>query len=393
MTDENIKNINRWRLVLGREVDENINKVSDTGLSAEELLMDNALAAIYSTDGNSNTGDKGADLSKSAPALAKWLVDVKSIFPKDIVTVIEKDAIEIKGLKQLLFEPEMLEQLTPDVQMASTLLLLKDQIPKKSKDSARMFIQAIVKQLIDELENDMRKSISGALNKKNHTPIPYLPNMDWKRTINKNLKNYDLESKRLIAEKFYFYERRQRNNDWTIILDIDQSGSMMDSILYSSVMGAIFASIPAVDSKIVVFDTEVVDLTEACQTDPVDMLFGINLGGGTDINKSVKYCRQFVDRPDKTIFILISDLYEGGVEANLLKQLKAMKDLGVTCISLLALSDNGLPSYDEALAKKIANLGIPAFGCSPSKLPELIGKILKGEDIMEFNGDYLKKDK
>ncbi len=396
MTEKNLEydnkqNINRWRLVLGKEVEEKVGSFNGYGLNNEEEIMDNALSAIYSSDKSTNAGYKGADLSKSSPALAKWLVDVKNVFPKDIVTIIEKDAIDIKGLNQLLFEPEMIEQVSPDIQMASTLLLLKEQIPKKSKESARIFIKKIVEQLIEKMESDMKKSISGALNKKNHSPIPYLPNMDWKKTINKNLKNYDLESKRLIAEKFYFYERVQRNKEWTIILDIDQSGSMMDSIIYSSVMGAIFASIPAIDSKIVVFDTEVVDLTEQCENDPVEMLFGINLGGGTDINKSVKYCRQFIERPEKTIFILISDLYEGGVESNLLKQLKTMKDMGVTCVSLLALSDSGLPSYDKDLAKKVATLGIPAFACSPDKLPQLIGHILKGEDIMGFNGEFLKE--
>ncbi len=389
MTD---KNVNRWRLVLGREVEESTSNINGNGLSEEEMLMDNALGAIYSSNDGGKAEYKGADLSKSSPNLAKWLVDVKNIFPKDIVTVIEKDAIEIKGLKQLLFEPEMLEEVSPNLQMASTLLLLKEQIPKGSKDAARMYIRKIVNEITRNLENKMVKSITGALSKKNHSPIPHLPSMDWKRTITKNLKNYDVETKRLIPEKFYFYERNQSRKDWTIILDIDQSGSMMDSIIYSSVMGSIFASIPSINSRIVVFDTEVVDLTETCANDPVDMLFGINLGGGTDINKSVKYCRKFIEKPDKTIFILISDLYEGGVESKLLEQLEAMKSQGVVCITLLALSDSGIPSYDKQLAKKIAKLGIPSFGCSPEKLPDLIGSILKGEDIMHFNGDYLKDE-
>ncbi len=389
MTD---KNVNRWRLILGQEVEEKTSGISGGGLTEEEMLMDQALAAIYSSDDGGNASYKGAGLGKSAPALAKWLVDVKNIFPKDIVTVIEKDAIELKGLKQLLFEPEMLDEVSPNLQMASTLLLLKEQIPQKSKDSARMYIRKIVNEITKNLENKMVKSITGALNKKNHSPIPHLPSMDWKRTITKNLKNYDVQSKRLIPEKFYFYERNQSRKDWTIILDIDQSGSMMDSIIYSSVMGSIFASIPSINSRVVVFDTEVVDLTETCANDPVEMLFGINLGGGTDINKSVKYCRKFIERPDKTIFILISDLYEGGVESKLLEQLEAMKSQGVVCITLLALSDSGIPSYDKQLAKKIANLGIPSFACSPEKLPDLIGSILKGDDIMQYNGDYLKEE-
>lgn len=384
-------NLKRWRLILGDEVDTTVDNFTTLDLNDEEQLMDQALSAIYSKDDILNTS-KGAGRGSSSPKLAKWLVDVRNVFPQDIVKVIQQDAIERKGLKQLLFEPELLETMTPDVNMACTLLALKEQIPSKSKEAARFFIKQIVDELIKSFEEDMRKAVSGALNKKNHSVIPHLPSMDWKRTIERNLKNYDVEKKRLIPERFYFYERRQRQNEWTIILDIDQSGSMMDSILYSTVMGSIFASMPVIDSKIVLFDTNVVDVTDMCQEDPIDLLFGINLGGGTDINKSVAYCRELVTNPSKTIFILISDLYEGGVESKLLNQLEYMKDSGVTCITLLALSDSGVPSYDEKLGKKISKLGIPSFACSPDKLPELIGEIMKGNDLKEYEGEFVKND-
>jgi hypothetical protein len=211
--------------------------------------------------------------------------------------------------------------------------------------------------------------------------ILHVPNTDWKTTIRKNLKNYDGEKMRIIPEKFYFFENRRINKEWHIILDMDQSGSMADSIIYASIMGSIFAAMPSLDTRIVAFDTEGVDLTEKCGKDPVDILFGVQLGGGTDINKSVRYCAQFIENPKKTIFILISDLYEGGVEAGLLRQLGEMKESGLTVLALLALSDRGVPSYDEKLAAKIAALGIPSFGCTPNKLPELIAGALKGDDL------------
>jgi hypothetical protein len=296
--------------------------------------------------------------------------------------VIQADAIEKKGLKSLLFEPETLANIKPDISMVGTLLSLKGQIPEKSKNVARELVKSVVDEIMKRLEQDLRRAVTGALNKKEHSPLPSLPGTDWKRTIAKNLKNYDRKSQKIIPERFYFFERQRKSKEWTVILDIDQSGSMAESIIYSSVMGAIFASMPALDTRVVVFDTEVVDLTEIVRHDPVDMLFGVQLGGGTDINKSVQYCSAFIENPKKTMFILISDLFEGGVEAGLLRKLGEMKESGVKCLVLLALSDSGTPDYDRTLGQKIANLGIPCFACSPDKLPELVEGAIKGHDLM-----------
>lgn len=159
---------------------------------------------------------------------------------------------------------------------------------------------------------------------------------------------------------------------------------MAESIIYSSVMGAIFASIPALETHVVAFDTEVVDLTELCRQDPVDMLFGMQLGGGTDINKSVSYCQTLITEPKKTMFILISDLYEGGVRKGLLRRLEEMHQNGVKVITLLALTDSGRPEYDKALGKEISKLGISCFACTPDRLPDLVAAALKGQDLLKF---------
>jgi len=269
--------------------------------------------------------------------------------------------------------------------MVGVIMSLKGQIPEKSKEACRELVRAVVDEIMKRMEQDLRHAVTGALNKKEHSPIPNLAGTDWKRTITRNLKNYDKESKKLIPERFYFFERQKKNKEWTVILDIDQSGSMADSIIYSSVMGAIFASMPALDTHVVVFDTEIVDLTEEVRNDPVDMLFGVQLGGGTDINRSVQYCSQLIENPKKTLFILISDLYEGGVASGLLRKLREMHEAGVKCIVLLALSDRGTPDYDRALGQKIANLGIPSFACTPDLLPALVEGALKGHNLMELS--------
>ena len=381
MTMEQNDNIQRWRLILGNDA----RSLQDVNLSVEMNTMDQALAAIYGGDGgDGESSSRSAGKGKSVPNLAKWLTDVRTFFPEDVVSVIQSDAIERKGLTKLLFEPETLKNIKPDINMVGTLMSLKGQIPEKSKDTARELVREVVNEIMKKLEMGLRRAVTGALNKREHTPIANFASTDWKRTIDRNLKNYDRATKRLIPEKFYFFERNQKQKAWTVILDIDQSGSMAESIIYSSVMGAIFASIPALETHVVAFDTEVVDLTELCRQDPVDMLFGMQLGGGTDINKSVSYCQTLITEPKKTMFILISDLYEGGVRKGLLRRLEEMHQNGVKVITLLALTDSGRPEYDKALGKEISKLGISCFACTPDRLPDLVAAALKGQDLLKF---------
>ena len=261
---------------------------------------------------------------------------------------------------------------------------LRGRIPERTKETARMVVRAVVDKIKLALEQKLRQAVLGALNRNEHSPIPNVSNIDWKWTIGRNLKNYNAELGRLIPERVYFYSRSQRTNNWTVIVDMDQSGSMAESVVYGAVVGSIFASLPALKTHVIAFDTEVVDLTEQCGDDPVDMLFGVQLGGGTDINKSVAYCEQFITDPAETIFIMLTDLYEGGNEAQLVRRLEEMVASGVRVLCLLALSDSGIPSYDQGLAKKLARLGIPCFGCTPQKLPELVEGALRGQDLQSL---------
>ena len=390
-----VEQLKRWRLILGRESQDTLNSYNEEGFVLEEdyAIMDEALAAIYdetteSKGSNSGTAtqraQRNASLGASSPKLAKWLSDIRKYFPQDVVSVIQSDAIERKGLKQLLFEPETLKNIKPDINMVTNLMALKGKIPGNAKDTARELVKAVVDEITKRLENDLRQAVIGALNRKNHSPIPSIKNIDWKYTINRNLKNYNLQYKKIIPDRFYFFENGKRTKNWTVILDIDQSGSMADSVVYASVIGSIFASIPALDTRVVAFDTEVVDLTEQCANDPVDMLFGIQLGGGTDINKSITYCQQFITEPKRTMFILISDLYEGGNQAAMIRRMTEMHESGVKVISLLALSDSGAPWYDEHTARKLSSIGIPCFACTPNLLPEFLEGALKGYDLKEM---------
>jgi len=378
--------LRRWRLVLGKDAQASFEQMGGCPLGDGDAEMDAALSAIYDDvpDEATTAGQRSAGLGASAPRLAKWLGDIRTYFKEDVVSVIQADAIERKGLTQLLFEPETLKSVQPNIQLVGTLMALKGRIPERTKETARMVVAAVVEEVKKKLEQRLRQAVLGALNRREHSPLPSAAAIDWKWTIGRNLKNYNAGLGTIVPERVYFYSRAQRSNAWTVIVDMDQSGSMADSVVYGAVCGSIFASLPALDTHVVAFDTEVVDLTETCGNDPVDMLFGVQLGGGTDINKSVAYCERFITDPRKTLFILITDLFEGGNEAQLVRRLGEMRAAGVRALCLLALSDNGAPSYDENLARKLAALGIPCFACTPQRLPDLVEGALRGADLTKL---------
>lgn len=377
----------RWRLVLGKDAQDDLNRSAGgaLALNRDEQLMDEALSAIYDGDSTpfavqGKSGGKGPP----SPVISRWLGDIRTFFKEDVVAVIQNDAIERKGLKQLLFEPEVLKSVQPDLNLAATILSLKGQIPERTRETARQLVREVTEDIRRRLENDIRRAVSGAVNRRSHSPIPDAASIDWKLTIRRNLRHYSPQLRSVVPERFWFFDRASRRHDRTIIVDIDQSGSMGESIIHSSVMGCILSSIPAVSTRVVSFDTEVVDLTEQYGSDPVDMLFGIQLGGGTDINKSVTYCREYMPEPRKTLFLLVSDLYEGGNEAALVRQMAEMRESGVTVVCLLALSDSGAPVYNEPLAERLSKLAIPCFACTPKQLPQLLEAALKGHDLKAF---------
>ena len=364
--------LKRWRLILGDPTDSVLPK-----LDPREANMDQCLTFLYEAK-----NQKGGR-EKSAPDVARWLGDIRNYFPSSVVQVMQKDAYEKLSLTSLLSQPEMLNQIQPDVHLVANLISLSHVIPEKTKASARIVVKKVVDDLMKKLDEPMRSAVNGALDKSQRNMRPKHSEIDWNKTIKANLKHYQEEYKTIIPQTLYGYGRKIRKPQREVILCIDQSGSMANSVVYSSIFGAVMASLPSVATRLVVFDTAVVDLTEKL-SDPVDVLFGVQLGGGTDINKALTYCQSQIREPKNTIMVLISDLYEGGVEAGLLKRAQEMVESGVQLITLLALSDEGRPSYDKDLANKLANLGVPSFACSPDLFPTLMACAIKREDINQW---------
>ncbi len=373
----------RWRLILGGGQADGIG----CALDAEALALDNCLSAVYGDggegEGNGRSGGRRGGLGASAPSVARWLGDIRQYFPASVVRVIQQDAIERLGLRELLLEPEVLEAVETDIHLVATLISLKDVIPARTKDSARQVVARVVEELMRRLQQPMQQAVRGALNRAQRNRRPRLNEMDWNRTIRANIRNYLPEYQTIVPEIRIGYGRK-RSALKEVVLCIDQSGSMAPSVVYSSIFAAVMASIPALATRMVVFDTAVVDLSEALHTDPVDLLFGVQLGGGTDINRALAYCQTLISRPEDTIFILISDLYEGGNAREMLGRAAQLVQSGVQCIALLALSDEGAPFYDHAMAARFATLGIPTFACTPDQFPDLMAQALARQDLVQW---------
>lgn len=363
--------IRRWRLILGGDQ----NDGTGFSLTGVDLQMDKTLSALYDSE-------RSAGLGPSSPNVNRWLGDIRTFFPSSVVQVMQRDALQRLNLTQLLFEKEMLENVEADVHLVATLLTLSRVIPDKTKDTARQVVRKVVEELLRKLSSPMQQAIQGSLNRSIRNTRPRHAEINWHATIQNNLKHYQPEYKTIIPEQRIGYGRK-RSALKDVVLCLDQSGSMGTSVVYSGIFGSVMASIPAIKTKMVVFDTAVADLTEDLE-DPVDLLFGVQLGGGTDIQLALGYCQQIITRPLDTVLVLITDLYEGGSDEPMRKKAAELVAAGVQVIVLLALNDDGAPGYDHANAAYLASLGIPVFACTPDKFPDLMAQALSKQDIGQW---------
>lgn len=372
----------KWRLILGKKSDSSQNtegeqEKSDSAnmpmpLTAEMKGMDDVLDALYDTD---RTGGLGS----LSPNINRWLGDIRKYFPKSTVQVMQKDALDRLNLNQMLLQPETLEAIQPDVNLVATILSLNKVMPNQTRETARIVVRKVVEDLEKRLSQPLRESIRGAMNRAVRNRRPRYNEIDWNQTIRANLKNYQHDIKTIIPEHLIGRGRKGQALKKVILL-VDESGSMASSVVYTSILGAVMATVRSLKTHFIVFDTEVADLTPDLK-DPVDLLFGTQLGGGTDINKALIYTEGLIQNPTDTILILISDLFEGGNANEMLMRANAIKQSGVNFITLLALSDAGKPSYDKNIASKLRAMDIPTFACTPDKFAELMAAAIQNKTL------------
>ncbi len=380
----------RWRMVLGGtdEGDGTGQGVTSLQLEGDDARIDAALAAVYdSRPGKGGGRSRSGGLGASAPSVARWLGDIRRYFPSSVVQVLQRDAIDRLQLRQLLLEPEMLRAVEADLHLVTLLVELNKLLPDATRATARQVVTQVVEQIEQRLASRTKQAVHGALARSQRSRRPRHTDIDWGRTILANLRHYLPEHRTVVPEHLVGYGRRQRSLSRDVIVAIDQSASMADSVVYAAVFGAVLASMPALSTRVIAFDTAIADLTHLLH-DPVDVLFGVQLGGGTDIAQAIGYCQQHITRPADTLLVLVSDLFEGGNSGLLGDRVATLQQSGVTVVVILALSDEGAPVYDHAQAAALAELGVPSLACTPDAFPDLLAAALEGRDVGRWANEH-----
>lgn len=387
----------RWRLLLGAAVDEVVEQRHgdaegsdhETGaaggpddgsgglLDRVDLRIDAALGALYDRDDRAPRPRRGRSggLGRSKPGVVRWLGDIRRYFPTPVVQILQRDAVDRLDLRQLLLEPELLQNVEPDIHLVTLLVELNKHLPDETRATARQVIATVLADLEQRLTDQTRQAVRGALARSARTRRPRPGDIDWPMTISANLRHWLPEHRTLVPERLVGHGRRQRSLARDVIIAVDQSGSMADSVVYASVFGGVLAQLPALRTSFVVFDTSITDLT-AFLHDPVEVLFGVQLGGGTDIASALTYCARLVERPRDTVVFLVSDLFEGGNTELMYRRVGELVGAGAEVVVLLALSDEGTPAHDHGHAAALRSMGATVMSVTPDHFPAVLAEAL-----------------
>ena len=377
-TEHDTSQINRWRLILGgyaaKQLEFSQGASLGNGISCMDL--EDVLDFLYEREQGEDVRRQGGTQSSHLTA-ATWITRIRKLFPKETVEILERHALDTYGMTELLTDKEVLEKLEPNQELLKTILQLKHLMKGDVLEAAKRIVRQVAEEIAEKLKTDIRRSLLGRIDRNSSNPIPSIRNLDIRKTIRRNLKNYDQENQRLMLEKVYFNGRNRRYHKWRVIIAVDESGSMLDSVIHSAVMAGIFARLPMLDTRLVIFDTQVVDLSGHLE-DPVETLMSIQLGGGTLIAGALDYCETLIDNPRRTMLVLVSDLCEGGSIQRLLGVSRSIIESGAKLICLMALDMDANPAYDRHTAQRLADLGAHVGAMTPEALGDFMGKIMNG---------------
>ena len=369
--------VNRWRLVLGSGSERSLDFGGSAGEIRRYMDMEQLLDYLYSgaqgDDVRQSRGRQGGTGDSQLTA-AKWITRVRELFPKSAAEVIQRHALEEFGMTELLTDKNILESMKPDMQLLKTVLQLKHLMHGEVLEVARRVARQVADELRQKLENSTRSAITGKLDRSQRSPVRSSRNIDMKKTIRRNLKNYDKEHEQLVLQDIYFGSRIKKYNKKTVIIAVDESDSMLGSVIYSAVMAQIIAGMSFADIRLVIFDTNVVDLSSEAD-DPAQVIMSIQLGGGTDIGKALGYCETLITAPHETCVICVTDLYEGGSRGRLLNTARSIIGSSAKLSFLTALDEGSEPVFDKKLGQELADIGAFVGALTPDRLGEYIGSL------------------
>jgi Mg-chelatase subunit ChlD len=373
---EDLIGLNRWRLVMGKFAEENISFSEDSGKYSE---LSDLLEFLYERDYGEERGIRkesprgGREGSKLT--VPSWITKVRTLFPKDTVEILEKHALEKYNMKELLTDKKVLEAMEPNTELLKNILQMKHLMKGEVLETARKIIKKVVEEITKTLENEVKLTIMGKVDRNKAGAVKSARNIDFKKTLRANLKNYDKEQERIIVDKVYFYGRVKKYNPWNVIVAVDESGSMLPSVIHSAIMAGIFSKLPMLKTSLIIFDTEVVDLTSYVE-DAVQTLMSVQLGGGTNIGKALRYCESLIESPHRTMVVMVTDLYDGFNYNIMYARAKAIIETGAKLIILTALDNKANSAYDKKAALKMAALGAEVAAMTPGGLAKWIANII-----------------
>ncbi len=366
----------RWRLVMGPGAESLCGDLSD-----EDAKRDQLLGFLYDREYAKGRNVRGRDASQSSGGLGDsaltvpdWINEVHQLFPKQTVERLEKDALERYQLDEMVTNPEVLARAQPNLTLLKAVLRTKHLMNQEVLKAAHQLVKKAVEELMKRLAREVRSAFTGSIDRRTRSTLKVAKNFDIRTTIRRNLKHYDPAHRRLLIETPFFYSRIRKQVDrWQLIILVDESGSMMDSVIHSAVTASIFYAMKMMKVHLCIFDTNVVDLTDQC-VDPVETLMKVQLGGGTDIGQAVAYAGELVENPRRTIVVLITDFFEGAPEQQLLSAARKLVESGVTCLGLAALDENANPTYDHAMAGRLVRLGWHVAAMTPGELANWVAE-------------------
>lgn len=364
----------RWRLALGRYAGDRLGALSGRDADMDRVL-DDLYAHEYRRRGL-HVGKGPGSLDPTQISAINWLGRARGLFPRSVMEVLQGHALERYGLTDLLSDPKALESLEPNQGLLKVLLSFHGRAQPAIKEKLREVASEIIRELVERLRAEVERAFSGRRNRFRRSSLKAAANFDYRATVRANLKHYDINSGRIVFERIVFNARERRRLPWTIILCVDQSGSMSDSVIHSAVMAAILSGLPSVAVKMVLFDTSVVDVSDRL-TDPLETLLSVQLGGGTDIGRAVSYCERFVENPERTVFALVSDFGEGAPPRALYAAVARLAEARTRMIGLAALDDSGHAAYDHEVAARLADLGMHIAAMTPDRFAAWLSEIMQ----------------
>ena len=373
MTDR--EKLQRWRLILGGDAEEGLGG----GLDGQQERQDRALGYLYNREYRPGRNvrankDRHGGLEDSQLSVPDWINEVHELFPKRTIERIERDALDRYHLDELVTNPELLRRAQPSQSLLRAILHTKHLMNQQVLGIARDLVRKVIEQLMLKLARPVRQVFLGARNRRERTQLRTAKNFDPRATVRRNLSNYNTEEERLyIRDPFFFSRVRRQSDRWQVIVLVDESGSMLDSVIHAAVTAAIFVGVRSLKTHLVLFDTNVVDVTEDAG-DPVETILKVQLGGGTDIGGAMHYASTLVENPRRTIVVLITDFFEGAPVERLYAVAKGLIDSGVTVLGLAALDERADPTYDRGIAEHLVTLGCHCGAMTPGELAEWVAK-------------------